>query len=81
MPIPHPLPQTLESLYLLWKITGEPRWRERAWKIFESIEIHTKTTSGYASLRSVESTPGVKQDDMPRYVTSSLPPWTQISRH
>ncbi|KAL1700218.1 glycoside hydrolase family 47 protein [Schizophyllum commune] len=60
-------PETLESLYLLWKITGEPRWRERAWKIFESIEIHTKTTSGYASLRSVETTPGVKQDDMPSY--------------
>ena len=81
MLIPRPLLQTLESLYLLWKITCEARWRERAWKIFESIEIHTKTTSGYASLRSVETTPGVKQDDMPRYVTFSLPPRTRSSRH
>ncbi|KAL1745201.1 glycoside hydrolase family 47 protein [Schizophyllum fasciatum] len=60
-------PETLESLYLLWKVTGEARWRERAWKIFEAIEIHAKTPSGYASLRAVETTPGVKQDDMPSY--------------
>ena len=30
--------QTVESLYLLWKTTGEHRWREYAWRIFESIE-------------------------------------------
>ncbi|KAF5377767.1 hypothetical protein D9757_008115 [Collybiopsis confluens] len=58
---------TLESLYLLWKITGNVKWRDRGWKIFESIERHTKTPTGYASLKTVEVIPAVKDDDMPSY--------------
>ncbi|TRM60794.1 glycoside hydrolase family 47 protein [Schizophyllum amplum] len=60
-------PETVESLYLLWKVTGEARWRDRAWRIFEAIEVHTKTPAGYASLRTVQTSPGVKDDDMPSY--------------
>ncbi|KAE9399903.1 glycoside hydrolase family 47 protein [Gymnopus androsaceus JB14] len=60
-------PETLESLYLLWRITGNSKWRDRGWKIFESIERHTKTSTGYASLKSVEVLPAVKDDDMPSY--------------
>jgi len=44
-------PETVESLYLLWRATGEHRWREYAWRIFESIEKHTKTESGYVSIK------------------------------
>jgi hypothetical protein len=39
----------VESLYLLWRTTGERRWKEYAWQIFESIENRAKTESGYAS--------------------------------
>ncbi|KAF4567315.1 hypothetical protein EYR40_006312 [Pleurotus pulmonarius] len=60
-------PETVESLYLLWKVTGDHRWRERGWLIFEAIERETKTKSGYASLRSVEVKPGVQDDSMPSY--------------
>ncbi|GAW05975.1 glycoside hydrolase family 47 protein [Lentinula edodes] len=60
-------PETLESLYILWRTTGNNKWRDRGWKIFESIERHTKTPSGYASLRTVEVLPAVKDDDMPSY--------------
>ncbi|KAJ3720975.1 glycoside hydrolase family 47 protein [Lentinula raphanica] len=60
-------PETLESLYLLWRTTGNNKWRDRGWKIFESIERHTKTPSGYASLKTVEVLPAVKDDDMPSY--------------
>ena len=58
----------MESLYLLWRTTGEHRWREYAWLIFESIEKHTKTDSGYASVR-IEGNGAVYQvDEMQRYV-------------
>ncbi|KAF9026548.1 glycoside hydrolase family 47 protein [Hymenopellis radicata] len=60
-------PETLESLYLMWRVTGDPKWRARAWAIFESIERHTKTPYGYASLRTVEYVPPPKSDDMPSY--------------
>ncbi|KAJ3516941.1 hypothetical protein NLJ89_g815 [Agrocybe chaxingu] len=58
-------PETVESLYLLWRITGDSKWRERGWAIFEAIEKTTRTASGYASLYSVET--GGPDDSMPSY--------------
>ncbi|EDR14049.1 glycoside hydrolase family 47 protein [Laccaria bicolor S238N-H82] len=60
-------PETLESLYILWRVTGDSKWRTRSWTIFEAIERETKTPSGYASLRSVEMSPAPKEDSMPSY--------------
>ena len=58
--------QTIESMYILWKTTGEVKWRERGWKIFESIEKYTKTEYGYASVDKVDMVPPSLIDDMPR---------------
>jgi len=60
-------PETIESLYLLWRTTGEYRWREYAWRIFESIEKYTKTNSGYASVKILGNGNLVQKDDMPSY--------------
>ncbi|KAF8159581.1 glycoside hydrolase family 47 protein [Crassisporium funariophilum] len=60
-------PETLESMYLLWRITGDEKWRNRGWTIFEAIERETKTESGYASLVTVDRVPGQKMDSMPSY--------------
>ncbi|SJL03943.1 uncharacterized protein ARMOST_07300 [Armillaria ostoyae] len=60
-------PETIESLYLMWRVTGDAKWRERGWRIFEAIERHTKTPYGYASIKSVEAIPPPKDDDMPSY--------------
>ncbi|KAG6890079.1 hypothetical protein C0995_012028 [Termitomyces sp. Mi166 len=59
-------PETIESLYILWRVTGDLKWRERGWRIFAAIETHTKTPSGYASLRAVDMLPARLFDDMPR---------------
>ncbi|KAJ6620664.1 glycoside hydrolase family 47 protein [Mycena sp. CBHHK59/15] len=60
-------PETVESLYILWRVTGESKWREMGWRIFEAIERETRTPVGYACLLTVETRPGIKQDDMPSY--------------
>ncbi|KAK0467187.1 glycoside hydrolase family 47 protein [Desarmillaria tabescens] len=60
-------PETIESLYIMWRVTGDAKWRERGWRIFEAIERHTKTPYGYASIKSVEVVPPPKDDDMPSY--------------
>lgn len=60
-------PETIESMYILWKTTGNPKWRERGWKVFQAIEREAKTPSGYASLRSVEHSPAHLKDEMPSY--------------
>ncbi|KAJ6480867.1 glycoside hydrolase family 47 protein [Mycena sanguinolenta] len=60
-------PETVESLYLMWRVTGETKWREMGWRIFEAIERETRTPIGYASLKTVEISPGLKMDTMPSY--------------
>ncbi|KAH9951155.1 glycoside hydrolase [Amylocystis lapponica] len=59
-------PETVESFYIMWRTTGDERWRERGWAVFEAIEREAKTPSGYASLESVESSPARKKNEMPR---------------
>ncbi|KAF8967710.1 glycoside hydrolase family 47 protein [Flammula alnicola] len=60
-------PETIESLYLLWRVTGDTKWRTRGWTIFEAIERETKTENGYASLSRVDTITPVKADSMPSY--------------
>ena len=62
----------MESFYVLWRTTGDEVWRERGWKVFEAIEKHTKTASGYASLNSVYRLPAWQKDEMPRCVLTCL---------
>lgn len=56
-------------MYILWKTTGNPKWRERGWEIFKALEREAKLASGYASLRSVLKSPAPLKDEMPRYGT------------
>ncbi|GBE87562.1 Mannosyl-oligosaccharide 1,2-alpha-mannosidase [Sparassis crispa] len=60
-------PETVESFYILWRTTGDRRWRERGWAVFEAIEREAKTPSGYASLSSVEDSPAPKKNEMPSF--------------
>ncbi len=51
----------------MWKTTGDVRWRERGWKIFEALQRETKTAVGYSSITSVERLGAPRKDEMPRY--------------
>ena len=55
-------------MYIMWRTTGDPVWRERAWDIFQAIERETKTQSGYASVKSVAQSPARRMDEQPRWV-------------
>lgn len=51
-------PETVESLFLLHRMTGEEKYREWGWKIFESFEKYAKLKDGgYAALKDVTSIP------------------------
>jgi len=64
-------PETIESIYLMWKTTGDEVWRERGWIIFKAIEQHCRLHVGYASVSSVDIADPYayrnKLDDMPSY--------------
>ncbi|KIO32175.1 glycoside hydrolase family 47 protein, partial [Tulasnella calospora MUT 4182] len=36
-------PETVESIFIMWRVTGDEVWRERGYEIFKAIERHTKT--------------------------------------
>jgi mannosyl-oligosaccharide alpha-1,2-mannosidase len=55
-------------MYIMWKTTRNPIWRERAWEIFERIERSTRLVNGYATLSRVDLMSSGFKDEMPRYV-------------
>ena len=46
-------PETVESLFYLFRQTGDPKYREWGWEIFEAIESHCRTPAGYGDLADV----------------------------
>jgi hypothetical protein len=59
-------PETVESLFVLWRLTKNPIYREWGWKIFEAFEKWTKLQgdAGYVSIQNVRKTPSQYRDNM-----------------
>lgn len=43
-------PEAIESIFILYRITGDPRLRERAWDMFNTITKYTTTDIAHAAL-------------------------------
>ncbi|KAL8606289.1 hypothetical protein ACOMHN_024185 [Nucella lapillus] len=47
-------PETVESLFVLYRITGDQKYRDWGWQIFQAFEKHTKVPDGgYSSISNV----------------------------
>ncbi|KAJ2715195.1 hypothetical protein H4R19_001335 [Coemansia spiralis] len=59
-------PETIETLFVLYRVTGDTKYQEWGWKIFQSIEKYTKVDGGYAAYVDVNraETMGNRQDSM-----------------
>ncbi|GJJ12008.1 hypothetical protein Clacol_006246 [Clathrus columnatus] len=60
-------PETLESMFILYRTTKDPAWRERGWQIWEAIEAKTRTDVAYANVEGVGTSSPRHQDVMPSY--------------
>jgi hypothetical protein len=50
-------PETIESLFIAYRITGHPQYREWGWNIFRSITAHCRVPSGgYSGIKNVNVT-------------------------
>ncbi|GAN06720.1 glycoside hydrolase family 47 protein [Mucor ambiguus] len=56
-------PETVESLFILYRITGDQKYQEYGWEIYQAIEKHCKTKSAYATIRNVDRIRGEDDDD------------------
>jgi len=62
----------VESLYILYRVTGDVKWRHRGWDIFQAIEREAKTASGYANVDKVDTYHPEQRDVMPRFVPQRI---------
>ena len=57
-------PETVESYFILWRTTKDPKYREWGWKVVQALEINCKVEGGYSGIRNVnvrKSTDDVQQ--------------------
>ncbi|ELU12823.1 hypothetical protein CAPTEDRAFT_91917, partial [Capitella teleta] len=57
-------PETVESIFYLYRATKDPMYRDWGWKIFEAFEKYTRVEEGYASIDSVQRTATGYRDKM-----------------
>ncbi|KAK3360438.1 glycoside hydrolase family 47 protein [Lasiosphaeria hispida] len=46
-------PEAIESVFYMWRITGEEEWRETAWEMFTAVANATATDVAAAAVRDV----------------------------
>ena len=57
-------PEAIESIFILYRITGAAALQEHAWKMFEKVEQHTKTLLAHTALEDVTKANPPKGDSM-----------------
>lgn len=59
-------PETVESLFYMWRITGEVKYREWGWEMFKSFMNHTAVQDGggFSSLSNANKIPPSMRDNM-----------------
>ncbi|GAB2268489.1 mannosyl-oligosaccharide alpha-1,2-mannosidase [Dionaea muscipula] len=55
-------PETVESLFYLWRLTGNKTYQDWGWNIFQAFEKNSRIESGYVGLKDVNT--GVKDNMM-----------------
>jgi hypothetical protein len=67
-------PETVESLFTAFRLTGDKRYRDDGWAIFQAIEKHCRIPSGgYATIINVDEVPVKHEDKMETFFLVSLP--------
>ncbi|KAJ2000890.1 hypothetical protein GGI04_003967 [Coemansia thaxteri] len=49
-------PETVESIMILYRITGDAMYKEWGWQIFQAIDKWTKTPAGFSAYKDVMAT-------------------------
>ncbi|EKM84273.1 hypothetical protein AGABI1DRAFT_117691 [Agaricus bisporus var. burnettii JB137-S8] len=64
-------PETIESLFIAYRLTGDNRFRDHGWNIFQAIEKHCRVDSGgYTTIISVAEIPTRREDKMETFFLS-----------
>lgn len=57
-------PEAIESVFIMYRLTGDKYWRQKGWKMFESVVKHTRTEMGHAAINDVTSEKPLQKNSM-----------------
>jgi mannosyl-oligosaccharide alpha-1,2-mannosidase len=69
-------PEAIESVFYMWRITGDPEWQAAAWDMFQAVAKGTATELGSASVQDV--TVAMTQLPQEDYMEVSFITWCSI---
>ncbi|MCJ1282841.1 hypothetical protein MMC26_002167 [Xylographa opegraphella] len=54
-------PEAIESVFIMYRVTGDETWREKGWRMFNAVQNYTRVEYGYSAIGDVTS-------DSPRHL-------------
>ncbi|KAF4977856.1 hypothetical protein FZEAL_5700 [Fusarium zealandicum] len=57
-------PEAIESVFYMWRITGDQAWRDAAWRMWQAILTETATDNAFATISDVNKQGSAKRDNM-----------------
>ncbi|KAJ5109247.1 Glycoside hydrolase family 47 [Penicillium angulare] len=57
-------PEAIESVFIMYRLTGDEIWRRKGWKMFEAITKHSRTELANAAISDVMSPKPAQKDSM-----------------
>ncbi|KAI1819202.1 amino acid permease [Xylaria intraflava] len=74
-------PETVESLFYMWRITGDIKYREWGWEMFKSFMAYTAVPEGggFTSLSDANKIPPVVRDNMESFWLMNMFPMKEDS--
>lgn len=57
-------PEAIESVFYMYRLTGDDIWRQKGWKMFEAVQSATQTEVANAAMKDVTSNLGELDDSM-----------------
>ncbi|OAP65418.1 hypothetical protein AYL99_01390 [Fonsecaea erecta] len=57
-------PEAIESVFIMYRLTGDETWRDKGWAMFDAVDKATRTEVAHAGIRDVTSQLMEQQDSM-----------------
>ncbi|KAH0845812.1 class I alpha-mannosidase 1A [Fonsecaea pedrosoi] len=57
-------PEAIESVFIMYRLTGDETWRDKGWAMFNAVDKATRTEIAHAGIRDVTSRLMEQQDSM-----------------
>lgn len=65
-------PEVVESYFVLFRTTKDPKYREWAWQVVLALEQHCRVDNGFSGLKNVYDARGVKDDVQQSFLFAEL---------